>query len=299
VERQLRVAASGASLAVSLSPADSDVLLALHGASSGLRSHFLYTHLHRVLPPIGVGVATFDRRGDGESSGEPSVGNFRLQADDALSVLQAVGGHGGLWGFSQGGWVAPLASTLSSKVEFLVLVASCGVTPSAQMMYAVGEQLQRAGQPQKVIDRVLALRSDLAAWIHEPDLQRRDELARELQAARAEPWWDWTFLPEQPPDTAARRAWCDEMDFDPAPVFANVRVPTLLFYGTDDAWTPVASSIAAWKQARGDEVEICIVEGASHEMTLPNGELSHEYENRLVEWLISIGAGARQTAVRA
>jgi hypothetical protein len=52
-----------------------------------------------------------------------------------------------------------------------------------------------------------------------------------------------------------RRLWIEEMDFDPRPVFGQARVPTLLFYGEDDAWTPVAASIEGWPQARGDDVE--------------------------------------------
>ena len=75
------------------------------------------------------------------------------------------------------------------------------------------------------------------------------------------------------------------MDFDPQPVFAQVRVPTLAFYGEADSWTPVAASIEAWRQARGDEVEIVVVPGAEHDLTLPDGTLSPVYERTLVDWL--------------
>ena len=47
-------------------------------------------------------------------------------------------------------------------------------------------------------------------------------------------------------DDEGRRLWIEEMDFDPRPVFGQARVPALLFYGEDDAWTPVAESIEAW-----------------------------------------------------
>ena len=43
-------------------------------------------------------------------------------ADDALVVLRAVDAERvGLAGYSQGGWVAPIAATLSDDVAFLVL----------------------------------------------------------------------------------------------------------------------------------------------------------------------------------
>jgi len=90
--------------------------VALHGAASGVRDHLLYRHLHAVLPDVGVGVVTFDRRGEGESTGEASRGNFPLQARDALAVVEGIGVPvTGLWGFSQGGWVAPMAATMSQR----------------------------------------------------------------------------------------------------------------------------------------------------------------------------------------
>lgn len=96
-------------LAVSYSPAGSTALVALHGAGNGTRdSSPLYRHLHETLPPLGIGVATFDRRGDGESEGEPARGLLTARARDGLAVAAALDTQRvGLWGFSLGGWVAP------------------------------------------------------------------------------------------------------------------------------------------------------------------------------------------------
>jgi alpha-beta hydrolase superfamily lysophospholipase len=75
------------------------------------------------------------------------------------------------------------------------------------------------------------------------------------------------------------------MDFDPAPVFAATRVPTLLFYGADDSWTPVQASVDAWRRARGDAVDVVVIPEASHELTLTDGGLAPEYDERLAKWL--------------
>ena len=64
----LSVAVDGATLAASYSPAGEKVVVAVHGAAHGTRDHPLYRHLHEVLPPAGIGVVTFDRRGDGAST---------------------------------------------------------------------------------------------------------------------------------------------------------------------------------------------------------------------------------------
>jgi hypothetical protein len=44
-------------------------------------------------------------------------------------------------------------------------------------------------------------------------------------------------------------------------------------------------SVEAWRAARGDEVEIVVVKGAEHDLTLPDGTFAPEYERALVEWL--------------
>ncbi len=155
------------------------------------------------------------------------------------------------------------------------------------MRYATAEQLRRAGYPPGAVAQMLELRRDLEAWIHHPEMARASELESALAAAHVEHWWDLAFLPSELPDADGRRAWIAEMDFDPRPVLAHVAVPALLFYGTDEAWTPVDESVQAWRKARGDAAEVVRIEGASHELRMPDGSLSPIYEERMLEWLAS------------
>jgi hypothetical protein len=286
---ELIVRHGGVSLAATYSPAGATALVALHGAGMGTRDYFLYRNLHEVLPEVGIGVVTFDRRGEGESTGDASRGRFEVQAADALAVCEALDvPRVGLWGVSQGGWIAPLAASQSSRVAFVVGIASTGVTPSEQMMYAVAQQLERARYGSAVVQRVLALRRFYEAHVHGYADGREEELAAELTKAMEEPWWLLAFLPPVPLDAEGRRLWIEEMDFDPQPIFARVNVPALMFYGEDDAWTPVQPSVDAWRAARGDAVEIVVIPEASHELCLPDDTLSQEYEQKLVDWLLAL-----------
>jgi len=283
---ELRIDCDGFSLAASYSPAGRTALVALHGAGEGTRDSPLLRHLHELLPPHGIGVVTFDRRGEGESTGDATRGRFDLQADDALAVLRALDAERvGLAGYSQGGWVAPIAATLSDEVAFLVLVASIGVTPSEQMMVACERQLRLAGYGDDVVERALGLRRRFERWIHSQAPEPDEALAADLWAAIDEPWAGQLWLPPTLLDEEGVRLWIEEMDFDPRPIFASVRVPTLSFYGADDSWAPVEASAEAWKAARGDEVDVVVVPGAEHDMTLPDGSFAAEYEQKLVEWL--------------
>ena len=284
---ELKIERNGFALAASYSPAGEKAVVALHGAGEGTRESPLYTHLHELLPPAGIGVVTFDRRGEGESTGDATRGRFDLQADDAVAVLRAVDAERvGLWGISQGGWIGPIAAAGSDEVAFLVLVASTGVTPSEQMMYAVERQLRIAGYGDDVVERVLDLRRRFEANVHSPGPD--DELAADLMSALDEPWVGLLWLPPTLLDEESRGLWIEEMDFDPRPSFAQVRVPTLCFYGAADSWTPVEPSVEAWRAARGDDVDIVVIPEAEHDLRLPDGRLAPEYDRKLVEWLSAL-----------
>lgn len=283
---ELRVEHDGISLAATYSPVGKTAVVALHGAGQGTRDYFLYEHLHEVLPPAGIGVVSFDRRGEGESTGDASRGRFQVQADDAVAVLNAIGvERTGLWGVSQGGWIAPLAAAQSDRVAFVVGVASTGVTPSEQMMYATAQQLRLAGYGEDVVQRALDLRRRFEDWVHRRSREPEDALGADLRAGLDEDWWSRVWLPPTLLDEEGRGLWIEEMDFDPRPIFAQVRVPALLFFGGRDSWTPVEPSVQAWHEARGDDAEIVVIPEAEHEMTLPDGTIAPEYEAKLVDWL--------------
>jgi uncharacterized protein len=153
------------------------------------------------------------------------------------------------------------------------------------MMYAVEQQLRLAGYGQDVIERALDLRRRFEDWIHTRAPAPDEELAADLWAGVDEPWWGEVWLPPTLLDEESRRLWIEEMDFDPRPVFARVRVPTLLFYGGADSWTPVEPSVEAWRAALGSQAEIVVIPGAEHDLTLTDGSVAPEYERTLVDWL--------------
>jgi uncharacterized protein len=286
---ELQIEGDGFTLAASYSPAGPTALVGLHGAGEGTRESPSLRHLHELLPPRGIGVVTFDRRGEGESTGDATRGRFELQVDDALAVLRAVEAERvGLWGISQGGWIGPLAAAASGEVAFLVLVASTGVTPAEQMMYAVERQLRLAGFSDDAVESALELRRRFEHWVHTIAPEPDEQLAADLLAALDEPWAGQLWLPPGLLDEEGVRLWIEEMDFDPRPSFAQVRVPTLLFYGADDSWTPVEPSVDAWRAAGVSDLEIVVVAGAEHDVTLPDGSVAPEYERRLVAWLTAL-----------
>jgi len=259
-------------LAVTYSPAGGAALVALQGASAGTRgSSPLYRHLHETLPPHGIGVATFDRRGEGESDGAPTRGRFEAQAGDALAIAASLGAERvGLWGYSQGGWVAPLAAIRTPDcIGFVVTVGAPQVTPEEQMTYATRRQVELAGYD---AEPAVRLRRAFDAWAHGRGP------APDLAAAAGEPWFDLTYLPRRLPDEAGRSRWIEEMDYDPRPALAALRAPRIAFHGDRDSWSPPP-----------DDPSVVVVRDAEHDMALPDGTISPHYEQTLVRWLLETG----------
>ncbi|HLZ47232.1 MAG TPA: CocE/NonD family hydrolase [Candidatus Limnocylindria bacterium] len=260
-------------------------VVCLHPADDASRDHFLFRHLEAILPPANIAVARFDRRGNDVP--------FAAQARDAEAVIDALRaradidtGRIGLWGFSQGAWIASLVATRSDRVAFLVLVAATGVSPAAQMRYGTAKQARAAGHSALDVEALLRLRVAFEEYAR--GTRPRAEVQRLVDAAKDEPWFARAWVrPELP---AAPGFWPD-MDFDPAAVAARVSVPTILLYGEDDEWQPLEESIAVWA---GPGRTINRLRGTGHTPTL-RGErdisrVAPDYTDSLVTWLRKVTA---------
>ncbi len=104
------------------------------------------------LATQGIAVFTYDKRGVGESGGVyvgPSVGtnnisteNLNLLAEDASSAVAVLGAKLkgkklpiGLVGFSQAGWIIPIAATKNPMVRFMVLFSCPTITTLEQLRF--------------------------------------------------------------------------------------------------------------------------------------------------------------------
>jgi uncharacterized protein len=284
-ERELSLAVDGAVLPATLTLPDGRArggLVPLHPANDPSRRQRLFDHLVETLVPRGIAVLRFDRR-PGDDDDVP----FAVQADDALAaldVLRAEAGDAplGLYGWSQGGWAAPVAAARSPEIAFLVLVAAAGVSPAEQMRYGTAEQLRRAGYGDEALAELRELRVAVEDYLRGSSDRAAAQTVVDRYADR--PWFDLVHLPRELPEGAR---WTD-MDFDPEPVFAQVRCPVLLFYGEADEWTPIEPSVEAWQRASSAEVTVVRLAGADHTPTLGGGiddPIAPEYERTLVSWL--------------
>ena len=274
-----------AALALPDGPGPHPALIALHPAADRSRDQYLFRHLATVLPPLGIAVLRYDRRGDDvpleEQAADTASAIAKLRARDDIDAARI-----GLWGFSQGAWVAPLVAAESREVAFLVLLASTGVSPAEQMLYGTTKHARDAGFGLDAERGIVALRRTVDEWRR--GNVTRDSAQAAVDIASGEPWFEHAWVQRSLGDGN----W-PNMDFDPEPVFSRVHVPVLLFYGDDDEWQPIERSMAAWRRAAAraanDDVTIVRLAGTRHAPTLHGREdgasIAPEYERALVAWL--------------
>jgi pimeloyl-ACP methyl ester carboxylesterase len=282
-------------------------IVTIHGASEGLRDFRLFAHLESLLVPAGVAVIRYDRRGSGASGGDFYAASFDLLADDALAALDVLAAQPGvdarrigMYGFSQGGWIGPVAAGRSPKVAFLVLVGACAVTPAEQMAYAAATLIREAGHGEAAVRRAIQLRAAVDEAIR--GHRSRGEAAELVRAASAEPWFELAWVSEPPAEPNEEdRKWRLEMDYDVRPIVQRLRLPVLLIHGGHDRWTPVSESRRVWQAAyagRSGELRAEQLAGTGHFPTLANGEdgeehapISPDYEALLLHWLRGVVDG--------
>jgi len=118
----------------------------VHGSDSVPRM----TKFAELLAKNNIFVLTYDKRGVGESGGVyagPEVGtnnistdNLNLLAKDASAAVNVIRQENknvpiGLIGFSQAGWIIPIAANKNSLIEFMVLFSCPTITTLEQLRF--------------------------------------------------------------------------------------------------------------------------------------------------------------------
>ncbi|GGX25383.1 hypothetical protein GCM10010341_53290 [Streptomyces noursei] len=122
-------------------------IVLVHGSGPEKRAN--YRAEVQAMARVGFVVLSYDKRTTGYSQTQRSYARL---ADDALAGVRLLSRRAdvdphnvGLWGFSEGGWVAPLAASRSTQVSYVVLVGASGVAPARQSAWSLKNELRHEG----------------------------------------------------------------------------------------------------------------------------------------------------------
>ena len=214
-------------------------IILIHGADQETREMgFLIPYF--VLN--GVNVLSYDQRGTGKSSGNWLRNGPAQRATDVEAVFDAYSSSAhvdvariGVWGFSNGGWAAPIVAT-TRPLAFMILKSAPASNTEDNICYAVAENLRSKHYDAETIAAATGL---WRALIGALSGKKSWDTARELyEAARAKPWFADTYIPffipadtPIPPPVEIAEGIKRYAVFDPTDTLSKVRTPTLALFG--------------------------------------------------------------------
>lgn len=246
-----------------------------HGGGAETRAVGLSLAVH--LARRGIASLVYDKRGTGESGGEWEIASMEELARDAVAGAAQLRGHAevaadrvGVYGYSQGGWIAPLAAVLDARIAFVAAGGLSGVNPMEQTIHHRTEVMRREHFDTATIRKAMALWRELYASRTRAE---RDATLKKIEAVRDEPWFAAAALPlviepELPQSMA------EFLRFEPIPVWSRVTQPVYVFWGAADINVPVRESmriVAA--SAATDDLTMRLYPGLAHDLRVPSPDL--------------------------
>lgn len=264
-----------------------------------------YTRMRGGLPQFfaqhGIAALSYDKRGKGDSTGDfetatlddfvgdVSAGVRFLQAKPEISAKRV-----GVWGISNGGWIAPCVATRTPGVAFLVLHAGPAVTPTAQGRMELVNTMPLRGFTPEEIKQASAYQDLYHEAMHSDAAYEKLRATYDKVRANGARWaWD-----PGPKEALQRQRTRNFVDFDPVPVLETVRCPVLAFFGEKDVLVPPEGNVgpmeAALKKAGNRDVTIKVLPGANHRFEVAGtgardfgttGKSVSGYYDVMVEWI--------------
>lgn len=230
----------------------------IHGSGSSRRDNPWYLTVASDLRDNGVAVLLPDKRGSERSGGDWRGASLDELATDTEAALEFLALQPsidpaaiGVVGFSQGGWIAPIAAARTPDIAFVVSMSGAGVTSEEQLLFEEVSTITDLGT-YRALARLIA-----------PFTARRIRQT----------------------DT-----WRPFAGFDPMPYWAQVSAPVFAAFGGGDKNLPVEESVRRF-QTLGDNVLVRVYPDGGHGIADPEtGRVKQVFLGDLVAFIRSATA---------
>lgn len=266
-------------------------------ASAGGRPLAVFVHGSESTPTVGnsyyplllaaqgVSVFVYDKRGTGRSEGRYTQ-NFDLLARDVVAASAearrlADGRYArfGLFGGSQGGWVAPLAANRAGA-EFLVIGFGLVLSPLEEDAEQVYDELRRAGYGEDVLADARTVTQATGEIVASHFTSGFEALAAAKARFGGEQWFqsiqgEFTGDILRASETDLRRGIAGDFEdsdvlwrHDPVAVLREIAVPQLWVIAADDTAAPglVTQERLALLQAENFPITTALYPNTDHGM---------------------------------
>jgi pimeloyl-ACP methyl ester carboxylesterase len=235
----------------------------VHGSAQGGRSDARYRSEAALFARHGIAALIYDKRAGSESA---TFDDLAGDAAAAVRFLQSREGIDprkiGLAGYSQGGWLAPMAAARADGVAFLILVNAPAVSVEEQEIQRVAATLSAEGASEEDVARAVAYTERVFGAAYRGGSW--EELAAATAKAKSASWAGTVQLAESPEDLEGWR----RQRFDPAPILRKTTVPVLALFGESDTVVPPAGNVEPLRkllaEAGNQDVTVKVFPRAHH-----------------------------------
>jgi uncharacterized protein len=269
-------------------PGPHGAVVIVHG--SGPETRQKYIPLATIFARHGVAALIYDKRGTGQSTGDWRRSPFSALTDDASAVLDFLALRPevdslrvGIWGGSEGGWIAPAVASRSSRVAFVIVQSAPVVNAARQHIFQVEQVMLASGATADYVRRAReyaeaqhefsASGENWAAYARLRDANRSTILNVLGGPETPDDWW-WAW-------------WRTKMTFDPMAAWSQVKVPVLALWGDLDRNVPVEESRlalgSALEHAGNHSATLGILRHTDHDLMPVGGQRARVLLNRLLQ----------------
>ena len=254
----------------------------------------------------------YDKRGVGGSTGDWKTASFDDLAGDVVAAFDYLKtrrdiDHAqiGLLGWSQAGWVMPLAAVRAKDLAFLISISGAGVAPAETTLDETQNEMKASGVPPPAVQQMVSLMKLQYDFARTGDGWDEYAAARARLAARmGTPPDTFPGTPNDPYWQFIRRLYF----YDPAPTLRQLQLPVLAFFGELDDNIVPEKNRSAWEAAlkagnhrdytlrvlpRGDHLLLEAKVGSNAEMASLR-RFVPAYQTTVEEWLAKRIRGFRQ-----
>ncbi|NNE98044.1 MAG: alpha/beta fold hydrolase [Pyrinomonadaceae bacterium] len=239
----------------------SPAIIITHGSGPDSRKFRNYRLRAAEFAGKGVAALIYDKRGVGDSTGEYiETPDLHIPAGDVLAAVRYLKKRKdidpkkiGVMGTSQGGWVAPLAASMSDEIAFVISISGPGVSVREQVIYQTGKKISDYGFSNEDVAEMKEFMEKLYEYYSTGE--GFNETKKAWAVAKEKKWFFKQLFGKHgeeltPPDKLPTKDFdfYRNLSYDPVPVLQRIEVPTLAVFGAMDRHIPVARSVAKWQE---------------------------------------------------
>ena len=227
-------------------------VILVHGSGAADREYLL--PFARFLIRRGMAVFAYDKRGVGGSTGDWNKASFDDLAGDVVAAFEFLKTRRdvqhtqiGMLGWSQAGWVMPLAAARAKDLAFLVSLSGAGVSGAETTIDQARNEMAANGMKPPMIDQIVGLMKLQYEFL------RTGQGWNEYMEARTQ---IVSRMGGNPPEAFPATPDHPYLQFirplvlhDPAPALRQLRLPVLALFGGLDNNIVAEKNRTAWEAA--------------------------------------------------